>query len=156
MLMAGVIAMPSQAAISFSASKKMQPKKVAVNRYLNTSNPELKRAINIHNLMNEMPDLVDVIHTQKDLANQKSFVSQAMEAMTNCHSEKLGDVFKEPKKAWGKMMDRYEEKRQVSAQAGTVQNGYINSKKDQAADNQRNIKISRDIMVDVYQNPSKW
>lgn len=156
MMMVGVIAIPSQAAISFSASKKLQPKKATITRYMNTSNPELKRAIKIHNLMNEMPDLVEAMKTEKDLANQKSVVSQAMEAMTGCHSEKLGDVFTDPKKTWGKMVDAYEKKRQVPEQEKSVQNSYLNAGKKQAEDNKKNMKISRDIMMDVYGNPSKW
>lgn len=155
MMMVGAIAMPSYGAISFSSSKKLQPKKFAVTQYLDASNPDLRRALEIHNLMNEMPDLADVIHTADDLDKQKGVLSKQMEAMTACNAGKLGDVFKNPKKAWGKMVDAYEQKRQTSSEEkGELSFG--KSRKDLVDAKKKNMLISRNIMMDVYKNPQKW
>ena len=156
MMLVGAVAMPVQGAISFSSSGKLQPKKYTVTRYLDASNPDLRKALDIHNLLNEMPDIQDMLHTSKDLSDQADIATKQMEAMSACHAQKLGDVFKDPKKAWGKMMDSYEQKRQGSGQNKSAQSGSTSVQKNRLADDKQNMLISRDIMMDVYQNPSKW
>lgn len=156
MVMVGVIAMPSDAAISFSASRKTKPKTIEITRYLDASNPDLRRALDIHNLINEMPDIRDILHTEKDLNDQKSMLSQQLEAMNACNAGKLGSVFKEPKKVWGKMVDAYEKKRQASGQKEGAQKGLSDILKGQEEDKQKSAQIGRDIVNDVYKNSSKW
>lgn len=147
MMMVGAIALPSEGAISFSSPKGRPAKTVAIHQYLDASNPELKKALEIHNLLNEMPDLADAIRTYQDLEKQKGVVSQQMEAMSACHATSLDNIFKEPKKVWGKMVDSYEGERQV-----------LDKQKEgaQSANLKTNNQITREIMKKVSSNPSKW
>ncbi len=151
MMMVGAIALPSEGAISFSSPKGRPPKTVAIHQYLDASNPELKKALEIHNLLNEMPDLADAIRTYQDLEKQKGVVSQQMDAMSACHAANLDNIFKEPKKVWGKMVDSYEGERQVVDKQKAKQ-----KEGTQSASLKTNNQITREIMNKVSSNPSKW
>lgn len=156
LILVGAIALPTDAAISFSSSKPVKPKTVEVTRYLGNNNVALRRALNIHNLLNEMPGLRDIAQTNEDLGKQRDIFGKQLEAMQDCHAKKLGDVFKNPSKAWSKMMNAYEGQRQASSEGKNGQQPVVKDQEARLSDAKKNMNISRNIMVDVYKNPAKW
>jgi len=150
--MVGVISTSGYAAISFSSAKKVQPNSVSVVSYMDENNPSLKRALDIHNLLHEMPDLMDMVQTSDDMKRESDITKKQSKSMNKCYAKKMADVFKDPDQAWGKMLDAYAQKRQST----TTDQGRIQTNKGRIDDAKKNMSLSRDIMMDVYANPSNW
>ena len=114
LMLVGLISCPSSAAITLRASRPPQPQPIRVTTYLSDNNEPLQRALEIHNLMNEMPGLRDAAQTVDDLKKQTELFAQMQKNLTSCNVKKLGKVFKDPEKVWSKMVSTYEKKRQIS------------------------------------------
>ena len=67
LMLVGVVSLPAYSAITFSSSPKVQSKTIKTVQYMDESNPSLRRALNIHNLMNEISGILDVMTTADDL-----------------------------------------------------------------------------------------
>lgn len=153
LIVLGIVSAPAYSAITFGAAKKTQPKMVQTSKYLDGANPALRRALNIHNLLNEMKGMKDVLHTGKDLKEQEDVFLEFQEIISECNSKKLEGVFKNPKETWAKMNDAYEKKRLSLGNEGDP----IAKGTEERIESSKNYKsISRDIMLDVYENPEKW
>lgn len=158
LMLAGLIAIPATAGITLRASKQATPESIQIVSYLSDINEPLKRALRIHNIMNDMPSLRDMAQTAENLKKQNDLLKQMQENISACNVKRLGKVFKDPQKVWGKMMSTYEEQRQESRKK-------INDRKadkltislqQRQADANMGWTISRKIMMDVYENPEKW
>ena len=112
LMLAGVIAMPAMAGTVFRAGKIPEPQPIQVVTYLSDTNEALDRALLIHNVMGEMPDLRDVAQTTESLKEQTKLLGQMHQNITDCNVKKLGKVFKNPQQVWEKMMTSYEQQRQ--------------------------------------------
>lgn len=156
LMLIGVVSTPVYSAISFSTSPKVYQKTIKTVKYLDSSNPSLRRALNIHNLMNEISDILDVMTTADDLSKQKDMFVQQKEMLSSCSAKKLGNVFKDPKATWTKMADSYEQKRLALPEKKQKGQLNISAPKSKMADAKRNLDINREVMMDVYQNPSNW
>ncbi len=155
MLMVGLVATSSQGALSFSSSKRLPPKTISLTHYLDASNQDLKKALEIHNLIHEMPDLVNVLKTSMDMTKQKEVLERQIEAMSTCHAKGLEGIFQEAGKVWGKMVDSYENKRQNEPKDQSKKN-FLKSRNDRLQERQRNMEITQGIMKDVSADPKKW
>lgn len=158
LMLAGIIALPATAGITLRAGKIPEAQPVQIVSYLSEINEPLQRALLIHNIMSEMPDLRDVAQTTESLKSQKEILGKMHQNMTDCNTKKLGKVFKDPKKVWGKMMSSYEKQRQdFQTQNESKKTDKLTmSLKEKKAIENMGWSISRDIMLDVYQNPEKW
>lgn len=156
LMLIGVVSTPVYSAISFSTSPKVYQKTIKTVKYLDSSNPSLRRALNIHNMMNEISGILDVMTTGDDLDKQRDIFSEQKDALSSCYSKKLGGVFKEPKTAWNKMADTYEQKRLAVPEKEQDKDSLVPSVKSSKNTNRKNMDISREVMMDVYQNPAKW
>lgn len=153
LMLLGVVSTPAYSAISFGAAKKAQPKMIQTVKYLDGSNPALRRALNIHNLLNEMKNLKEVFQTGKDFTDEKTSFSEYLEAISDCNSKKLDGVFKDPKKAWSKMSEAYEQRR---LSYGKKDDDLVKDSEQRIQDSKNTMNINRSIMLDVYENPEKW
>lgn len=158
LMLAGLIGMPVQAGIILRASEAPKAQSIQVKSYLSSSNEALKKALFVHNLMNEMPGLRSTAQTSKNLKEQHSLMKETLEGMSSCNSKKMGKVFKNPSKVWGKMMDTYAQRRQSSdeKQQANKTDGLKKTLKERYAESNTAWSIGRDIMMDVYSNPENW
>ena len=158
LMLAGVIAMPVQGALMLRGSESPKPQPVQAKTYLAENNEALKRALYIHNLMNEMPGLRDVAQTTSNLKKQHSVMKELLDGMDSCNSQQMGKVFKNPNKVWGKMMNTYEQRRQSSDESKKQNASEALNKtlKQKYAESNASWMIGRDIMMDVYENPKNW
>ena len=100
LMLAGMIAIPSNAGIILKAGKKLQPRSIEMTFYLSDSNQALSRALEIHNLLNEMPNLRDMSKSFKTLKEQKDVMEEVLSKRKNCNVKKMGTVFKAPQQVW--------------------------------------------------------
>ncbi len=114
LMLVGLVSFPSVAGITLRASRPPQAQSIQVTAYLTDENEPLEKALEIHNLMNEMPGLRDTAQTSANLKKQGELFKQMQESITSCNVKKLGKVFKNPQKVWSKMMTTYEQRRQAS------------------------------------------
>ena len=156
LMLIGVVSTPAYSAISFSTSPKVYQKTIKTVKYLDSSNPSLRRALNVHNMLNEISGILDVMTTGDDLTKQRDIFSEQKDALSSCYSKKLGGVFKEPKSAWNKMADAYEQKRLAVPEKGQDKDSLVPSVKSSKDTSRKNMDISREVMMDVYQNPANW
>ncbi len=155
LMLIGVVSTPVYSAISFSTSRKVPQKLFTTVEYLDSSNPSLRKALQAHNMLNEISGFLDIMTTGEDLSKQKDVFSEQKDALSSCFSKKLDGVFKEPKSAWNKMADAYEQKR-LAVPEKKDDAALIPAVKSKKNTDRRNIDISREVMLDVYKNPANW
>ena len=149
---------PTMAGITLRASRPQAAQPIQVVSYLSEVNEPLRQALMIHNLMNEMPMLRDTAQTSDDLKAQGELLKEMQKNLNNCNIKKLGKVFKNPDKVWGKMLSAYEKQRQGEQQKiDNKQQDRLTMSLQQRKQNEMiGWTINRDIMMDVYENPEKW
>ena len=113
LMLAGLIANPVHAGFFLKADKPPKPQSIEIVSYLSDNNEALDQALEIHNLMGEMPGLRDTAQTISDLQEQGKFVQKMVNQINSCNSKKLGKVFKNPDVVWNKAVATYEQKRLV-------------------------------------------
>ena len=82
LMFAGIIALPATAGIILRAGKIPEAQPVQIVSYLSEINEPLQRALLIHNIMSEMPDLRDVAQTTESLKSQKEILGKMHQNMT--------------------------------------------------------------------------
>ena len=101
------LALPAMAGITLRASKPLKAEPIQIVSYLSDTNEALQRALLIHNVMNEMPDLKDVAQTTENFKKQGELLKEMQKELRSCNIKKIGKVFKNPQKVWEKMMTTY-------------------------------------------------
>ena len=157
-MLAGVIAFPVQASIFLRADKPVKSQPIQIVSYLSDTNEALEQALNIHNLMSEMPSLRDASRTVSDLKDQEKSIRKMLKQIDSCNAKKLGKVFKEPDKVWAKAMEMYEQKRQKQQNKmdSSDANKLTLSLRERLENENAGWTISRDILMDIYSSPEKW
>ena len=84
LMVAGVIAGPATAGIIFRAGKIPEAQPIQIVSYLSDINEALDRALLIHNVMGEMPELRDVAQTTESLRDEAQLLGQMHQKITDC------------------------------------------------------------------------
>lgn len=156
LMLSGVLACPVSAGIILRAGHTPSAQSVQVVSYLSDINKPLKDALLIHNLMNEMPMLRDTAKTAENLKDQTELMVKMQKKLTSCNVQKLGKVFKNPSNVWGKMNTSYEQKRQAVQKESEKQDPLTMTIAQRLEKDREGWTASRDILMDVYENPAKW
>ena len=158
LMLVGVVAYPAVAGITLRASRPPEAQPIQVVSYLSETNEALNRALLIHNLMNEMPMLRNTAQTAEDLKTQEDLLKEMQKNLSACNVKKLGKVFKNPDKVWGKMISSYEQKRQGEQKKieNQKQDPLTMSLQQRKQNEMIGWTVNREIMMDVYDNPEKW
>ena len=158
LMLAGLIATPVQSGFFLKADKPPKPQSIEIVSYLSENNEALDQALEIHNLMGEMPSLRDTAQTISDLKEQEKITKEMLKSMSSCHAKKLGKVFKNPDVVWNKALSVYEQKRLVKQNKQNDPNidKLTLSLRDRLDNESTGWTISRDILMDLYENPERW
>ncbi|MGN0919159.1 MAG: hypothetical protein ACI4OR_00125 [Alphaproteobacteria bacterium] len=158
LMLAGVIAFPAMAGITLRAGRPPKAQPIEIVSYLSDTNEALRRALQIHNLMNEMPMLRNTAQTASDLKTQSDLFKEMQKNITSCNVKKLGKVFKKPDQVWGKMLSSYEKQRQGAQQEieNQQQDPLTVSLSQRRQNDMVGWTVNREIVMDVYENPEKW
>ena len=157
LMLAGMIAIPSNAGIILKAGKKLQPRSIEMTFYLSDSNQALSRALEIHNLLNEMPNLRDMSKSFKTLKEQKDVMVEVLSKRKNCNVKKMGTVFKAPQQVWENLMTTYEKKRQgTKKKSDDVQDKLTLSLRERIEGQYLGWDVSREVLMDLYAHPEKY
>ena len=156
LMLVGLIAFPSVAGITLRASRAPQPQGIRVTTYLADNNEALDRALEIHNLLNEMPSIRDMSRTSNNLKQQTDLFKEMQKNIASCNVKKLGKVFKDPDTVWSKMTSAYEKKRQTASKKMKQQDTFTMSIEERKQSELIGWNTNREIMMDVYANPEKW
>ena len=158
LMLAGVIAYPAMAGITLRASRPPEAQPIQIVSYLSDINEPLKKALLVHNLMNEMPLLRDAAKTADSIKIQGELMADMQKKLTACNVKKLGKVFKNPQKVWHQMNAAYEKQRQQADQKAASQktDALTMSFEQRQKKETMGWSISRDILMDVYAHPEKW
>ena len=158
LMLAGVIASPVRAGIILKTNKPLAPQSIDIVSYLPDTNEALEEALQIHNLMSEMPSLRDTARTVSDLKDQEKQIKQMLKQLNSCNVKKFGKVFQDPQKVWDKAVKTYEERRQKKQ--NKLNDPKIDkltlSLQERLEEQSMGWTISRDILVDIYKNPENW
>ena len=158
LMLAGLIVTPATAGITLRASKAPKAEPIQIVSYLSETNTALQHALLIHNIMNEMPMFQDVALTAENLQKQTEILKEMQKNIRSCNAKKMGKVFKDPETVWKKMVSAYEQRRQGAEEKIKAKKSdkLTMSLKEKNLQKNMGWAISRDIMLDVYQNPEKW
>ena len=158
LMLAGIIATPGNAGFFLKADKPMKPQSIEIISYLSDENEALDQALEIHNLMGEMPSLRDTAQSISDLKEFEKTMKETLKQISSCNAKKLGKVFKNPEDVWSKVVTAYEQKRQMkqNKQNNSNVDKLTLSLRDRMENETTGWTISRDILMDLYENPEKW
>ena len=158
LMLAGLIAMPSGAGIALKAGKPLQPQSIKLTLYLSDSNQALGRALEIHNLLNEMPNLRDTAQSIDALEQQKKMMKEILSHKSSCNAKKMGTVFKTPQKVWDNLMTEYEKKRQGTKKKSedSQVDQLTVSLRERLEGQNLGWSVSRDMLIDLYAHPEKY
>ena len=155
LLLTSVFSGEASAALSFSSTKRPQARMIQTQTYLSENNKYLRQALVIHNMLNQLPGLMDVAETADGLSGQRKVLSEQLKIMDDCFAKKLSKMYKEPAKAWSKMTSTYERNRQSTPKKTGVESLAMSSE-DLLKERQSAWYLNRDVLLDVYQNPEKY
>ena len=126
-------------------------------KFLPSRNEALEKALEVHNLMTELPALQVMADQEKEMKSQLKEVQQFFDKLKKCNEMRLGrfknsdEVLKKVRKAYqeqAKQVDESEEMDEDSIVPVSIsrRNQLLNQKKD----------IEEKLLTDVFKNGKKW
>ncbi len=117
--------------------------------------PYMLEAMQLHMTQVQLNNMKNTMNLNLSMAEKKTTLAQdQMTALTECNVKKLSEIYKNPEEAWLKMTEDFEKRDNDM----TI---YINaSTPDKPADEWDDAhphwRIGRELLIDVYANPSKY
>ena len=126
--------------------------------YLSSRNEALEKAMEIHNLMNELPDLEKAAESVRVLEKTAGKMERYMRALNKCSEKRFsgrfknaGEVVKKVRTAYAARTDELKKKRVQNP--NSIVPVSLTQQSEEAAEKRA---IENELMQDVFKNARKW
>lgn len=148
---------PTAQALRFGPAPKIQIPDKTLVQFLSTQNEPLEKALEVHNLMTEMPALQAMAEQQKKIKSNVKEVQQFFDNLMKCNEKRLGR-FKNPTEVLGKLRKAYKEKTKniettESYSADSIVPRSL-AQRSEILSQKRDIEEA--LLTDVFKNGKKW
>lgn len=145
-------------ALSFGSAPVVKVETRKLVKFLPSYNEALDKALKVHNLMTEVPELQIVAEQQTKLDEKAKQMEKYFDMLLKCNEQRFGR-FKNNKEVLAKVRAAYKERtKDLKDEEGSYSEGSIipRSLSDRNALWSRKKNIEQEIMVDALTNTRKW
>ena len=148
----------SVVALSFTDAPVVKVEIKKLVKFLPSHNEALDKALQVHNLMTELPELKVIAEQQKKIQDKSAEMQKHYDNLLKCNEQRFGR-FKNAKEVLSKVRSTYKDRTQA-LQAKMTTNSEESILPRSAAEQAELVKAKRDIeqeiMVDALTNTRKW
>ena len=148
----------SVVALSFTDAPVVKVEIKKLVKFLPSHNEALDKALQVHNLMTEFPELKVIAEQQKKIQDKSAEMQKHYDNLLKCNEQRFGR-FKNAKEVLSKVRSTYKDRTQA-LQAKMTTNSEESILPRSAAEQAELVKAKRDIeqeiMVDALTNTRKW